>query len=200
MMTTMAHRQNASIFLDQSKPGSVWAQVLTGVVGIILCVVLIVGQLAVAITSGIQHNLHQSVLNLARGNQTMTQVLDKAQPVPMVEKVTKIQQDTLANTSATMVILNGQMAAIGGTTGGLKSTVDKMAAQSGSIATGVEGMDSTTKNVNSKLGGLLPATDKVAKPLGRIATDSTAINVELAAIAAKLVSYGLPAAQGVHGA
>jgi len=197
-MTALAPRQHASIFLDQNKPGSVWAQVLTGVVGIVLAAMLIVGQIAVALTAGIQHNLHTSVVNLGRGNGTMAQILDKAQPIGLVEKVTQKQQDTLANTLDTMKLLNAQMAQIGTTTGAMQGTVGSMATNSASLADGVAGMDSNTGKITDKLGGLVVGTDKLAVPLGHIATDSTAINAELLAIAGKLQSYGLPPAKGVR--
>lgn len=192
-------QQKTSIFLDDTKPGSRWGQVLTGVVGIVLAVILIVGQIAVATTQGIQHNLHATVGHLAVANKTMGSILDKALPITQVEKIVAVQQKTLANTLSTMQVLNGQMSEITATTDGLSSTVAGMNTTSASLASGVAGMDANTGTITQQLSTLPAQTDSTAKQLTKISTDSTAINAELIAITAKLRNYGLPAAKGVRG-
>jgi hypothetical protein len=185
--------------VDETKQGSPAAQALTGVVGIILAIVLVMGQVSLATTKGIATHLHASVGHIQEGNKTMESVIERAAPSASLEDVVKGQGDTLASTRDSMKVLNGEMGEIGKTTGSLNTVVGSMEENSSSLATGVDGMNTDTGRITGMLGNLPAATERTHAQLKKISMDTTAINIELAAIGAKMRGYGLPAAKHVKG-
>lgn len=184
--------------VDETRQGSAWAQAITGIVGIVLAVILVVGQISVVTTKGIAEHLHSNVANTREGNRVMRSVIEKAAPSVAMEGIVKGQSQSLAHTKATMTRLNGQMKLIGATTSSLDTTVGGMQKSSNKLAAGVDGMDSDTSQIVKLLGQLPAATVRTHKSLSGIATDTTSINTELAAIAAKMQGYGLPRAKKVR--
>jgi hypothetical protein len=159
----------------------------------------VIGQISVATTAGIQKNLHSNIGHLQHGNATMRDIIEKAAPSVVMEKVVAHQRDTLANTNRTMIRLNATMDSLGGTTSDLKTTVGTMQTASGNLATGIEGMNSDTARIVKLLKPLPAATERTHRQLSRIANDSGDINTELGQISNKMVKYGLPHAQNVKG-
>lgn len=189
----------SSALIDDSRSGSPIQQALVGIVGIVLAVILIVGQISVAMTRGVSVNLHRNVKHLQDGNATLRDIVEKAGPALLIEKVVAQQQKTLQGTLDTMRVLNGEMEVIGETTTGLSGTVGSMQERSTSLAGGVAGMNRDTEKIVGMLGPLPDATTRTHTQLARIESDSAAINSELGAIGTKMRGYGLPQAQGVRG-
>ncbi len=196
-MSTYASTSAGTALLNPYQQGSRWAQLGMGITGIVLAVVLVVGQISVATSAGIQRNLHQNISHLRDGNETMASIVRKSADSPKTGKIVEGQAATLQNTLDTMKVLNGHMAAIGETTSSLTGTVSRMESASGTVSTGIAGMESSTNTIAELLGSLPAATDRTHKELGRINTDSAAINAELGAISAKMTGYGLPHAKNV---
>lgn len=193
------HPVQRTTFIDPSRAGSRWQQAGVGVAGIVLAVVLIVGQISVATTAGIQRNLHANVQNLRDGNKTMEQIVTKAAPTVALEDVIEEQKKTLGHTRKTMGLLNQEMAQIGATTDELSGTVSRMETASGQLSSGVAGMNSDTTAIVDLLGSLPGATERTHGKLERIGSDSKAINTELNTISGRLQGYGLPKARNVGG-
>lgn len=196
-MTAVAPR-TATLF-DERRRGSTWQQASVGAMGIVLALVLVIGQISVATTAGIQHNLHANIQRLKDGNATMREIVEKAAPTVLMEKVVADQAVALDHTGQTLQLLNEEMAALGETTLSLEATVTAMSDTSAGLATGVEGMASDTSKIVDLLGPLPDATTRTHKQLGRISGDSKAINGELDSISHKMEGYGLPHARCVKG-
>jgi hypothetical protein len=190
---------NASRWVDDSREGSLWQQLLIAVVGIVLAATLIIGQISVATTRGVQQNLHKSVAQLRQGNTTLGDIIDKAAPSIMLNKVTGQQQAVLQDVLDTMTQLNAAMQQVGATTARLQGTVGTMHQTSAHLAAGVNGMDRHTTTIVNALAPLPANTDKTHAQLARIYTDTAAISTELNAITAKLHNYGLLEATNVRG-
>jgi hypothetical protein len=186
-------------FYDPASRGSKWAQVGTGVVGIILAIVLVVGQVSLATSRGIQAHLVRNVAKLREGNKTMEEIVLKGEPSVHVAKVVQHQQAVLEHTRVTMVGLNQRMTGIVKTTDGLATTVGSMRTASSALASGVASMDASTQKLGDLLGPLPGKADATGAALGQINNDSSAINGELTAISGKMEKYGLPHATGVRG-
>jgi len=182
--------------VDETRMGSKGGQALIGVAGIVLALILVMGQISLATTKGISTHLHASVLHMTEGNKVMESVVERAAPSTELEKVLAAQAITLAHTKDAMVGINGEMTTIGKTTDQLGGVVGGMEKTSGGLATGVAGMDRDTARIDTMLGTLPAATDRTGVALGTINTDTKALNAELAAISAKMRRYGLPAAMG----
>lgn len=182
--------------VDEQRLGSAGGQAMVGIAGIVLAVVLVMGQLSLAMTKGIAEHMSASVEHIARGNQVMESVIERSAPSVTLEKVLDGQSKTLANTRDAMVMTNQQMASISGTTGKLEGIVASMEEMSAGLADYVSGMQKSSKSMADTLGGLPGATKKTHVQLGQINADTNAINAELAAIGTKMDSYGLPKAEG----
>jgi hypothetical protein len=200
-MSAISH-QNAPLTLaqravDTGKPGSVWSQALTGVVGITLAIVLIAGQVSLATTKNISKNLHQNVTQLQDGNVTMASVIERSEPSVMMEKTIGAQSASLKNTSATMQKLNKEMATSGKVTDSLMKTTSSMNATSLKLANGVKKMNADTARMLGLLQTMPAATDRTQKNLQKLSNDTRAINAEMKAIGQKMKRFGLPEAKGV---
>ena len=182
--------------VDETRLGSSLGQAATGIAGIVLAVILVMGQISLATTAGLAAHLHQSVENMTEGNQVMESVIERAAPSPMLAKAIEDQSKTLASTSDTMRMTNAGMAGMASTAEDLDGVVARMETTSGKLATSLDGMGKDTAKMSTMLGKLPAQTKKTQSALGTINTDTTALNVELAAIAAKMQGYGLPRAQG----
>jgi hypothetical protein len=182
--------------VDEQRLGSPGGQAMIGVAGIVLAVVLIVGQISLATTKGIATHLHNSVQHITAGNEVMESVIERAAPSVEMEKALQAQEKTLGNTRDAMVATNEQLAQIMKTKESLLDVVSKMDASSGQLATGVGGVSSSTGKMTGMLGTLPSATRRTHAQLARINSDTTAINGELGAIGRKMTSYGLPHAEG----
>lgn len=191
--------QHLAFMVDDTRPGSMWSQLLVGVVGVVLGIVLVVGQLSVAVTHGISVNLHQNVKNLRAGNATLRDIVEKAAPTLVIQKVITRQNEVLQNTLGTMRTLNGEMSIVTETTAGLEQSVSTMQQTSAQLASGVEGMNQDTARIADMLAALPEATGRTHRQLQRIDADSGALNAELSAIGGKMRRYGLPQAQNVRG-
>lgn len=188
----------ASRWADSDKPGSPWQQAMVGVLGVVLALTLVIGQVAVATTAGISRNLHANIKHLEDGNKTMKTIIERAGPTVLMEQVVRNQELILANTQKTLGVLNGHMGKIGATTAGLGSTVGTMQSTSGELATGVQGMNSDTQKIVGLLEPLPVAIGRTHTQLGQISTDAGAINGELNTISGKMIKYGLPHAKKVR--
>jgi len=182
--------------VDEQRIGSAGGQVAVGIAGIVLAVILVMGQLSLAMTKGIATHMSASVAHIAKGNEVMESVIERSAPSVTLEKVLKGQAATLANTHDTMVMTNEQMRSIGGTTTKLDGIVASMEKTSDGLASYVSGMQKSSKDMADTLGGLPAATKKTHVQLGTINGDTNAINAELAAISKKMAGYGLPKAEG----
>jgi hypothetical protein len=192
------HGHSAAL-VDESRPGSVRSQVLIGITGIVLGIVLIVGQVSVATTNGMSANLHRNVSNLEAGNATLEEIVEKAQPTRVIQQVVARQGVVLDRTVKTMQALNGEMAQVADTTSELEGSVKGMQATSGELARGVEGMSRDSAEMARMLETLPDATTRTNVQLDRINADSTALNGELRSVGRKMERYGLPKAKHVGG-
>ncbi len=188
----------AAKVVDADRPGSVWGQVLVGGVGVVLALTLVLGQVSLATTKGIERNLDRNVAQLRTGNTTMKSIIERAAPSMKIDTLVKGQSTTLAHTNQTMTQLNREMATVGATTDELAGTVGQMETTSGQLAAHVGAMERNSGKISALLGRLPGVTDDTHKRLQRIGTDTGAINGELEAIAAKMQRYGLPPAKKVQ--
>lgn len=198
-MTTWSGEHAASPLaplVDEQRLGSAGGQAAMGVAGIVLAIILVVGQISLATTKGIATHLHASVEHITEGNKVMESVIERAAPSTELEKVLASQSKTLARTRDAMAATNGELRQIEQTNADLSRVVGRMDARSGALATGVEAVDASTTDMVSMLGTLPGATKRTHRQLGRINGDTNAINAELAAIADKMLAYGLPRAAG----
>jgi hypothetical protein len=182
--------------VDEQRLGSAGGQAAVGIAGIVLAIVLIMGQISLATTKGIAVHLRTAVDNIEEGNQVMESVIERAAPSVELEKMLDKESKTLANTRDAMAQTNGELDSIMTTKMELIGTVGEMEASSAKLATDVEGVNTSTQKMTAMLGTLPAATRRTHKQLSTINGDTTAINGELAAIAAKMVKYGLPRALG----
>lgn len=185
-----------SPMVDESRVGSVGGQAAIGIAGIVLAVILVMGQVSLATTKGTAMYLHKDLEHLTEGNQVMKSVIERSAPTSQLEVVLEQQSATLANTRDAMVQTNEELSTItasmeqlGGVVGGMQSTSESLASDVGSLG-------SSTARMTELLGTLPDATANTHKQLNRINTDTNAINGELAAIGRKMMSYGLPRAKG----
>ena len=182
--------------VDEQRLGSAGGQAAMGIAGIVLAVVLVMGQVSLAMTKGIAVHLHNSVAHITEGNKVMESVVERAAPSVMMEKALADQAKTLANTQAAMASTNAQLGEIKATKQTLLDVVGGMESTSDALATNVGGVNASTEKMTSMLGTLPDATTRTHGQLAKINTDTAAINIELNAIAAKMVKYGLPRAKG----
>lgn len=192
------HSSMAERIVDDQRAGSVWGQVIVGAVGIALALILVVGQVSLATTKGIQRNLAANVGQIREGNATMQSIIEKAQPATVVDAKVASQRATLERTNRTMTALNREMTKVGASTGALSSTVQRMEHTSSSLAGGVGAMQRDTERMAKLLGKLPGVTDATHQQLSAIGRNTGDINAELEAIAAKMERYGLPRAEGVQ--
>lgn len=199
-MTTYSVDSGARLrerYVDPSRQGSAWQQIATGILGVVLAAVLIMGQVSLATTRGIQHNLGDVIANMQQGNATMRDIVEKAAPSVQMERTIGNQSRTLAHTRDTMTVLNSEMARIGSTTNDLHGTVRGMRDTSRNVASGVSAMNRDTARIVTLLEPLPKRTRRTHGYLKRIGADSRAINGELGAISGKMLRYGLPHAKKV---
>lgn len=182
--------------VDEQRLGSPGGQAAIGIAGIVLAIILVVGQVSLATTKGIAVHLRTSVENMEEGNKVMESVIERAAPSVQLEKMLEAQSKTLVNTRDAMAATNTELGAITTTTRELVGVVEGMEATSSTLATDVEGVNGSTEKMTSMLGTLPAATQRTHKQLSQINGDTTAINAELSAIAAKMIKYGLPRAKG----
>lgn len=182
--------------VNEKKRGSAAGQAALGIAGIILAVVLIMGQISLAITKGMAVHLEASVQHIREGNEVMESVIERAAPSVELEKMLDKQSETLANTRDAMVQTNEQLESILVSKKQLIEVVGGMQSTSASLASDVSSLGSSTADMNSQLGTLPSATVRTHKQLARINKDTSAINGELAAIGRKMRAFGLPRAKG----
>jgi septal ring factor EnvC (AmiA/AmiB activator) len=160
--------------VDETRAGSAGSQLAIGIAGVVLAVVLVMGQISLATTKGMAIHLAASVDNITRGNEVMESV----------------------STRDAMVLTNRELEAIAAEQETLVTTVDGMQQTSAQLDSDVASLSGSTAEMTSMLGTLPDATARTHKQLHRINTDTNAINQELAAIGRKMLSYGLPRAKG----
>lgn len=182
--------------VDEHRLGSAGGQAAIGIAGVVLAVVLVMGQISLAMTKGIAVHLHNSVAHITEGNKVMESVVERAAPSVIMEKALARQSATLANTRDAMKGTNAELGKITETKHRLLDVVGGMQTTSSSLASGVEGVNTSTTRMTGLLGTLPDATTRTHEQLSTINTDTAAINGELNAIASKMVSYGLPRAKG----
>ncbi|MCW2955841.1 MAG: hypothetical protein JWO69_710 [Thermoleophilia bacterium] len=185
-----------SPLVDERRVGSAGGQALIGIAGIVLAIILVVGQLSLATTKGMAVHLEESVANITDGNVVMEQVIERAAPSAQLTKVLAQQAKTLQSTSDAMARTNAELATIGGTSDDLQGIVAKMERQGASLAGTVAEMDATTAKITKELGTLPTSTGRTSTAMGAINTDMASINAELGALSKKLQKYGLPKAAG----
>ena len=185
-----------SLFFEHDRSGSAAGQIATGIIGIALAIILVVGQISLATTKGIQASLAQSVINMREGNEVMRSVIERSQPTPQMRATVGAQGAELAATRDTMIALNAQLAQVEATTSGLAGTVQGMGQTSQTLATGVGTMASDAELMQNALGSLTTDTEATQSSLQTINTETVTINKQLQQISAKLQAYGLPQAQG----
>ncbi len=198
---TAAYGHQASVsplapLVDEQRLGSAGGQAAVGIAGIVLAVVLVMGQISLAMTKGIAVHMHNSVLHITEGNEVMESVIERAAPSVVMEKALAQQSATLANTRAAMRSTNAELGSITETKHELLDVVGGMETTSGELATNVAGVNTSTTRMTGLLGTLPDATTRTHKQLAKINTDTAAINTELNAISSKMVRYGLPRAKG----
>jgi small-conductance mechanosensitive channel len=196
---TATHAHGASPLaplVDEQRLGSAGGQAAVGIAGIVLAIVLVMGQVSLATTKGIAVHLHSSVENIKQGNVVMESVIERAAPSVQLEKMLDQQSKTLANTRDAMAQMNGELDTIMKTKYELIDQVGQMETSSTKLAADVAKVDASTQKMTGMLGQLPGATQRTHKQLSTINNDTAAINTELAAIAAKMLKYGLPRAQG----
>jgi septal ring factor EnvC (AmiA/AmiB activator) len=182
--------------VDETRAGSAGSQLAIGIAGVVLAVVLVMGQISLATTKGMAIHLAASVDNITRGNEVMESVIERAAPSVELEKLLAAQSQTLASTRDAMVLTNRELEAIAAEQETLVTTVDGMQQTSAQLDSDVASLSGSTAEMTSMLGTLPDATARTHKQLHRINTDTNAINQELAAIGRKMLSYGLPRAKG----
>lgn len=182
--------------VDESRAGSAGGQAAIGIAGIVLAVILVMGQVSLATTKGTALYLHKDLENLTKGNQVMKSVIERAAPTSQLQTVLEQQSATLANTRDAMVQTNEELASIIAAKQDLVGVVGGMQSTSEGLASDVGNLGSSTARMSELLGSLPDATSRTHKQLNRINTDTNAINAELAAIGRKMMSYGLPHAKG----
>lgn len=185
-----------AVLVNEQRVGSAGSQAAIGIAGIVLALVLVLGQISLATTKGMAVHLEQSVANLTAGNATMASVVERAAPTVMMEQALASQSSTLANTRAAMAKTNTELDAIAGSMNELGTVVGGMQTTSGSMASNVSTLSDSTGKMTDLLGSLPASTTRTHKQLSMINTDTNAINAELAAIGRKMLSYGLPHAKG----
>jgi methyl-accepting chemotaxis protein len=182
--------------VDETRLGSSIGQTLTGVAGIVLAIILIMGQLSLATTKGLAEHLHQSVVHVTEGNKVMESVIERAAPSPQLAKMVEEQSQTLQSTRDTMHTTNASMGSLNAASTNMNTVVGQMAGSSGKLATGITHIGADTKKMGTMLGKLPPQTTKTQTAMSRINKDTLALNTELAAIAGKMQGYGLPTVKG----
>lgn len=182
--------------VDEQRLGSAGGQVAIGITGIVLAIILVIGQISLATTKGIATHLHASVDHMVEGNQVMESVIERAAPAVEMERVIEQQSKTLGHTLDAMAATNAELSAIEKSDETLLRVVGEMEASSATLASDVAKVDETTGTMTAMLGKLPGATKRTHTQLGTINGDTNAINAELAAIAAKMLKYGLPRAKG----
>lgn len=193
----MGSAQPAGIaFVDPTRAGSAWQQCAVGALGIALALLLVVGQVSVATTRGIQRNLHTIVGHLEAGNVTMNSIIDKAEPSTGMDQIVAQQRGVLERTRDTILQLNGEMKVVDATTVELTKTVSTMRSESQTLAGGVKGMSQDTARMAELLEPLPAQTKDTHANLDALASDSRAISGEVKAIGGKMRGYGFPAASG----
>lgn len=197
-MTTSAHSDGSPLaaLVDEQRLGSAGGQAMVGIAGVVLAIVLVVGQISLATTKGIATHLHASVEHITEGNKHMESVIERAAPSAQLETVLESQSKTLAHTRDAMATTNEELEVILEEKRKLIAVVGRMETTSAELATGVDGVNSSTTKMTGMLGSLPSATTRTHKQLALINADTKAINAELAAIAAKMQKYGLPRAKG----
>jgi hypothetical protein len=187
----------AARVVDPERRGSTWGQVLIGVVGVLLALTLVLGQVALVATRNIQRNLASNVEQMRTGNRTMHSITKKSQPAVEMDTLVARQAATLTRINRTMVQLNAEMGRVGSTTDGLAGTVGDMERTGGTLAADVARLSATAGRMEALLGRLPAATTRTHRQIEAIGSDTGDINGELEAIAAKMARYGLPPAKGV---
>ncbi len=182
--------------VDEQRLGSAGGQTLVGVAGIVLAVILVMGQISLATTKGIAVHLHNSVAHITEGNQVMESVIERAAPSVELEKILAEQEQTLVHTKNAMASTNAELASILSINNQLIGTVGGMQQSSKQLASDVSSLSGSTATMTRELGTLPAATKRTHGKLARISTDTGAINTELGAIGAKMQRYGLPHAKG----
>lgn len=186
-----------SPFVDVTRQGSGWQQLGVGVLGFVLAILMVVGQISVATTAGISRNLKINVEQLAAANTTMESIIERAGPSVAMERTVSVQAKSLAVTNETMVGLNAAMSEVGKTSEQMESAVEGMQATSSELSTGVAAMNDETAGINDLLGPLPDKARSTHGQLSQIDQDSAALNTELSAISSKMAGYGLPPAKNV---
>jgi chromosome segregation ATPase len=184
--------------VDETRVGSAGGQTLTGVAGIVLAILLIVGQISLATTKGIAEHLHSSVQHMADGNEAMQSILVKSAPSAQMERDLNDQQQVLLGMRDTMVQTNQRLAEINATSTGIGKTTDAMIATSNGLAQHVKSVDAETAKINRQLGSMPASTAETKVSLDSINGDMHDLNVELKSITDKLLTYGLPRAKGAR--
>lgn len=196
MTATPAAPSPLAPLVDETQLGSAGGQAAIGIAGIVLAVVLVVGQVSLATTKGMSVHLSTTVDNITRGNEVLESVVERAAPSVELEKVLDRQGATLASTRDAMASTNAELASIIAAKRELVGTVEGMQSTSAALASDVDGLSASTTRMTSMLGSLPASTERTHKQLATINTDTDAINAELGAIGRKMLSYGLPRAQG----
>src|SRR5688572_20945001 len=101
-----------AVLVDEQRLGSAGGQAMVGIAGIVLAVILVVGQISLATTKGIATHLHASVGHITEGNQIMESVIERAAPSVELEKVLKSQAATLGSTRDAMASTNVELEVI----------------------------------------------------------------------------------------
>jgi hypothetical protein len=182
--------------VDEQHLGSAGGQLTMGIAGIVLAVVLVVGQISLATTKGMAVHLSTSVDNLTQGNQIMESVVERAAATTVLETALEQQSATLANTRDAMAQTNAELDSIIVAKRGLLDVVGGMQTTGDQLASSVGGLSGSTSSMTGMLGTLPDSTERTHKQLSTINGDTAAINTELAAIGRKMRSYGLPRAKG----
>jgi Tfp pilus assembly protein PilN len=186
-----------SAFVDPTKRGNGLGQIATGILGIVLAAVLVIGQISLATTRGIEQNLNRLITHMDQGNQTMHEIVRKSKPTVKMRSDVERQEQVLGLSRDTLVVTNAEMRKMLLVTARLQKTTLKMKQTSDHLASGVAGMEASTNKVNATLRPLPAKTSLTKGHLEKIRNDSKDINGELNAIGAKMLGYGLPRARGV---
>lgn len=182
--------------VDESRLGSSIGQTMVGVAGIVLAVILIMGQLSLATTKGLAEHLHTTVGHVTEANKVMESVIERAAPSPQLAKMVAQQSQILQSTRDTMHTTNASMSGLNSASTNMNTVVGSMGASSGKLATGIEHIGADTKKMGVALGKLPAQTAGTQTAMSRINKDTLALNTELAAIAGKMQGYGLPTVKG----
>lgn len=189
-------RSTLAPLVDESRLGSSIGQTLIGVAGIVLAIILIMGQLTLATTKGMAEHLHQTMLHTTKANEVMESVIERAAPTPVLAKTIENQSKMLQSTRDTMHAANAGMAGLNNSAKDMSGTVGGMRTTSGKLATGITGIGADTKKMGAMLGKLPAQVNGTQTAMTKINTDTRALNTELAAIAGKMQGYGLPTVKG----